>query len=382
MIERDEKQEPSLLRKRWVLWALILGVWTFLAFFFTGQVYYARLLGERPLPWAEVAKEQFIYPYLWAFATPLILRLASRYPIERPRLKRHLLYHFLLSTAFAACIMSAFQLIYHALFIMPMGKPFMPLNLLRAAVYNASENYGVYGLIVLLHHVYRYYNRFRQGELRASRLEARLSQAQLQALKMQLHPHFLFNTLHSISSLVHRNPDAADRMISRLGDFLRMTLDNSGAQEVQLRKELEFLRCYLEIERVRFQDRLTTEMQIEPRALDARVPNLILQPIVENAIRHGVAPRSAPGRIEIYAKQRNGSLRIEVRDNGPGLGANQRAEQAFRKGLGLANTKARLEQLYGAAHRFELAENPGGGLAVTLEIPQRLEPSADSNSID
>jgi two-component system, LytTR family, sensor kinase len=375
-----ENNHRPVWRRRWFIWALSFGVWTFLAFFFTGQIYYTRLLGERPLPWSEVAKEQFIYPYLWALATPLILWLASRFPIERPRLGRHLLFHFIFSTALAACIMSAFQFIYHVLFVMPMGKPFSPLSMLRATVYNASENYGVYVLIVLLHHAYHYYNRFRQGELRTSQLEARLSQAQLQALKMQLHPHFLFNTLHSISSLVHKNPDAADKMLARLGDFLRMTLENSGAQEVKLKKELEFLRCYLEIERIRFQDRLTTEMRIDPNALDARVPNLILQPIVENAIRYGIAPRSAPGRIEILAEQQNGTLCIEVRDNGPGLGANQRADQVFRKGLGLANTKARLEQLYGAAHRFELAENPGGGLAVKLEIPQQSEPPASDPS--
>jgi sensor histidine kinase YesM len=175
--------------------------------------------------------------------------------------------------------------------------------------------------------------------------------------------------LHSISSLVHKDPEAADRMISRLGDFLRMTLDNTSAQEVNLRQELEFLRCYLEIERIRFQDRLTTDMEIDPRALDTPVPNLILQPIVENAIRHGIAPRSTPGRIEIEAKQKNGTLRIEVRDNGPGLPRNLSPDNLFRKGLGLANTKARLEQLYGGEYRLELSERPGGGLAVTMEIP-------------
>ena len=165
-------------------------------------------------------------------------------------------------------------------------------------------------------------------------------------------------------------------MISRLGDFLRMTLENSGAQEVTLRDELEFLRCYLEIEQIRFQDRLTTEMKIDPRALDSRVPNLILQPVVENAIRHGVAPRSSPGRVEVEARRRNGTLLIEVSDNGPGLASNQKADSLFSKGVGLANTKARLEQLYGAAHDFELADRPGGGLVVRLVIPAEPAPSS------
>jgi two-component system, LytTR family, sensor kinase len=186
---------------------------------------------------------------------------------------------------------------------------------------------------------------------------------------MQLHPHFLFNTLHSISALVHKDPEAADRMIARLGDFLRLTLENSGAQEVSLQKELEFLKCYLEIERVRFRDRLTTRLDIDPQSLDTPVPNLILQPIVENALRHGVAPRSSPGRIEISAKRDNGSLRIQVRDNGPGLPAISATNGRFREGLGLANTRARLAQLYGGSHRLELANAPEGGLVVTLEIP-------------
>src|SRR4029079_13460186 len=141
----------------------------------------------------------------------------------------------------------------------------------------------------------------------------------LQALKMQLHPHFLFNTLNSISALLDEDVDAADQMLARLGDLLRMTLENSGAQEVTLQEELEFLRCYLEIEQVRFNDRLTVSMHIEPETLDAKVPNLILQPIVENAIKHGIVSRIAPGRIEIIARRSDDALLLQVKDNGPGL---------------------------------------------------------------
>jgi LytS/YehU family sensor histidine kinase len=165
-------------------------------------------------------------------------------------------------------------------------------------------------------------------------------------------------------------------MIARLGDFLRLTLENSGTQEVTLQQEMEFLRCYLEIEHIRFQDRMTTFVDVEPRCLDAQVPNLILQPIVENAIRHGIAPRSTPGRIEIRAEHKNSVLRIQVRDNGPGLSMNRSAVNLFKEGLGLANTRARLQQLYGAAHRFELANDPQGGLIVTLEIPSETDIAA------
>jgi LytS/YehU family sensor histidine kinase len=167
-------------------------------------------------------------------------------------------------------------------------------------------------------------------------------------------------------------------MITRLGDFLRLTLENSGSQEVTLQQEMDFLSCYLEIERIRFQNRLVTRMDLGPQTLNAKVPNLILQPIVENAIRHGIAPRSTPGLIEIEAKQLNGTLRIQVRDNGPGLSDHRTPVNQFKKGLGLANTETRLERLYGADHLFNLTNNPEGGLIVTLEIPFHKDGSAPS----
>lgn len=186
---------------------------------------------------------------------------------------------------------------------------------------------------------------------------------------MQLQPHFLFNTLHSVSALIHKDPVSADRMIARLGDFLRLTLENAGTQEVSLQEELEFLKCYLEIERVRFRERLTVQMNIEPQTLNARLPNLILQPIVENAIKHGIAPRTKPGRIEIEARRFNGILHVQITDNGPGLPANGGSGRIVKGGVGLANTEARLQQLYGSDHRLDLANTSKGGLTVILEIP-------------
>jgi len=185
-----------------------------------------------------------------------------------------------------------------------------------------------------------------------------------------LHPHFLFNTLHSISALLHSDIDAARSMITRLGDFLRLTLENAGTQEVTLQQEMEFLNGYLEIERIRFRDRLSTAISVDPDILDVRVPNLILQPIVENAMRHAISQKSSAGRIEIIARPRNGALRIQVKDDGPGLQAEQGIHTSLRQGLGLANTKARLERLYGSAHRLEFSNEPSGGLVVTLEIPR------------
>ena len=367
--EAEGGGERSVWRGRFARWGIIFAVWTVLAFFFSGQLYYSRLLSERPISWTSAASQQFIYPYLWAFGTIFVLWLAERFPVEGALWARHTALHLLFATGFVVLISGSFQVIYHFTFVHGPGKHYEPWAALQWIIYNSSENYGIYGLLLLLNQVSRYYRRFREGELRASRLQTRLTLAQLEALKMQLQPHFLFNTLHSISALLHRDPDAADRMIARLGDFLRLTLENSGAQEVSLQKELEFLTCYLEIERVRFQDRLTTSLDVEPSALDTPVPNLILQPIVENALRHGIAQTRGPGRVEISAKRENGSLRIRVRDNGPGLKAITRPDDGLKVGVGLSNTRARLEQLYGAAHRFEMENAPEGGLLVTLEIP-------------
>jgi two-component system, LytTR family, sensor kinase len=216
-------------------------------------------------------------------------------------------------------------------------------------------------------HALDYYRHYQEKSLAASQLEAQLVQTKLHLLKTQLHPHFLFNTLNSISALLHEDVEQADLMIERLGDFLRLTLDHFTAQEVTLREELEFLNCYLSIEQIRLQERLVTAIDVQPQALDAMVPSLILQPIVENAIRHGIAPRASVGRLQIQARHERSTLLLTVRDNGPGLGPGVNGNNA--KGMGLAITRARLERLYGSRCRFELVNAAEGGLVVTLEIP-------------
>jgi len=356
-------------KRRWARILLIWAIWTVIGLVFTLQYYFTSFRSQRPIKFNDAAYLQMTWSYLWALGTPLVLWLTVKIPIERQNWVRNSLFHIPLSILVSVTLTAIGHVIIWLHWDWPKGKPFSMEYLIRFVIGNFSEGIGIYLLIALTGYAFSYYRRFRRGELRALQLEAQLSQAQLQALKMQLHPHFLFNTLHSISALLNKQPEAARTMITRLGDFLRLTLENSGTQEVTLQKEMEFLRCYLEIERVRFQDRLTTRVDVSPPALDAKVPNLILQPIVENAIRHGIAPRSTPGLIEILAKPHNGTLRIQVRDNGPGLPADRTPEKMFTKGLGLANTERRLDRLYGAAHRFDLVNDPGGGLVVTLEIP-------------
>jgi sensor histidine kinase YesM len=359
---------------------LIWCLWTFIGIVFTLQAYFTSFRSQRPMNFVDALYVQMAWSYLWALATPLVLWLARRIAIERNNWIRGALIHIPLSILLSVAVTAVGHVILFLRWEWMAGKPFSFERLTRFVIGNFSEGIGIYLLIALTGYAFSYYRRYRQGEMRSLKLEAQLSQAQLQALKMQLHPHFLFNTLHSISALLNNQPEAARTMITRLADFLRLTLENSGTQEVTLRKEMEFLRCYLEIERVRFQDRLKTRMEVSPPALDAKVPNLILQPIVENAIRHGIAPRSTAGLIEILAKPQNGNLRIQIRDNGPGLPANRNSEKIFTKGLGLANTERRLDRLYGAAHRFDLSNDPEGGLIVTLEIPFSKDSTNGSSS--
>jgi two-component system, LytTR family, sensor kinase len=371
---------PSMWQRRWVRLALIWGIWTFIGLVFTLQGYFTSFRSEKPVSFLDSLYLQMTWSYLWALATPLVLYAASRLPIERNNWIRSSLLHIPISIVLSGIVTALGHVVVWLYWGWSIGRPFSFERMARFVVANFSEGIGIYLLIALMSYAFSYYRRYREGQLRTLQLEAQLSQAQLQALKMQLQPHFLFNTLHSISALLNKDPEAARKMITRLGDFLRLTLENSGSQEITLQQEMEFLTCYLEIERIRFQNRLVTRMDVAQPTLVAKVPNLILQPIVENAIRHGIAPRSTPGLIEIEAKQRNGTLRIQVRDNGPGLSKHRTSDILFKKGLGLANTETRLERLYGAAHLFDLSNNPDGGLIVTLEIPFHQDGAAPSHS--
>ncbi|MFP5261725.1 MAG: sensor histidine kinase [Blastocatellia bacterium] len=361
-------------QRRGVGWLIILGVWTAVGLFMTSQDYLRHSRNNRPV---DLFKLLFLmelpFAYLWALLTPVLVWFARRFRIERGRALRNSLIHVFASLSLSVTTMVGITTVSNYLFVEPEARHFSLAGLLFS-IYSYFDYYIlIYWLILMVTHAFDYYGRYREGELRASQLRAQLAQAELQALKMQLHPHFLFNTLHSISALQLKDIGAANRMIARLGDFLRLTLDNSGAQEVSLQKELEFLKCYLEIERIRFQDRLSVNMEVEPQTLDARVPNLILQPIVENAIKHGISPRAAPGRIDIRVRRENGLLRLQVEDNGRGIGGNGRGANIIKEGVGLSNTRARLEQLYGAGYRFDLQNVSEGGLRVTLDIPLKPE---------
>jgi sensor histidine kinase YesM len=209
---------------------------------------------------------------------------------------------------------------------------------------------------------------FRQARDR-EHLEEQLARAQLQTLKLQLQPHFLFNTLNTITALIGVDPRVAERMVSGLSELLRLSLRNAGEQEVPLSRELELLEHYVEIQQIRFRDRLTVSVDVAPDTMHALVPNFILQPLVENAIRHGIGPRAAPGHVDVRAYRENGSLHLRVADNG--VGARRRRSESSGEGIGLGNTKARLEHLYGAEHGFSAQGGSDGGFVVDIVIPFR-----------
>jgi LytS/YehU family sensor histidine kinase len=229
--------------------------------------------------------------------------------------------------------------------------------------------------IILIAHALLYYHNSQQKELRATELSGQLARARLQVLKNQLQPHFLFNTLHSISGLMLTNVAAADRMMTFLSDLLRMSLEDKGDQLTTLNRDLEFLGAYVEIEKARFEDKLRVNFDIEPECLDAQVPHMLLQPLVENAVRHGTSRRSQPGEIDVIAKHRNRNLEIRILDNGPGFVGS--AEDVFSKGLGLSVTRERLKVLYGNAQDCKIRNAETGGAEVSVLLPFRLAPKPE-----
>ena len=236
----------------------------------------------------------------------------------------------------------------------------------------------MYWIVVFAHLGWDYYRRYREREIQTAELQRELVEARLAALRMQLNPHFLFNTLNAVSALIDENPEAGHfRDVARLSELLRLSLDQSKPQEVPLSEELAFLDRYLEIEQTRFADRLQVEKRISPEVQGALVPYLVLQPLVENAIRHGIEPREDTGQLTISARRNNGTLELCVKDNG--MGTAQKHGQSAPEGIGLSNTRSRLRHLYGEKFRLDLVAADGGGLEARIEIPyhtKRRDPIA------
>lgn len=356
--------------RRWPLVLLYAGIWTLVGILFAGPSVAQALSDDLPIPWLEFVSGLLDW-YLWGLFFPIIWWLCQRFPIERSKLLVRLPIN--LAAGFLITLAYLFVRLMKNLVLSTAGGAAVnfPADLMAGIEYYLL----IYFALVAVIHTIATYKKLRDRELEASRLEGQLALAHLEVLKTQLHPHFLFNTLNAISSLMHRDVDAADRMISMLSDLLRLSLDNDQRHQVSLREELEFLDRYMAIEKIRFRDRLEVAIEVESSCWDAMLPRLILQPLVENSIRHGIALRSAAGRVAIRARRDGDGLAITVWDDGPGV---PRGPEEIRFGVGLSNTQARLQQTYGDDQRFELQNVPTGGFEVSLwipfEVPSRAAP--------
>jgi hypothetical protein len=244
-------------------------------------------------------------------------------------------------------------------------QEFLPPVRLTAAL-DSLAYFALVGLAQAIH----FRRRLDEGEKQAALLESRLTQSRLHALQAQLQPHFLFNTLNGIATLVRRDPQVAEEMLASLSDLLRVSLAQAGRQEIPLREELDFLDRYLELQQMRFGDRLRIERQVEPAALDCLVPSFVLQPLVENAIRHGIEPSGRPGLVRIVAQRTEGEVCLSIEDDGGGL---RGSKPAAGNGIGLHSVRERLDALYGTRHEFRIEERPSGGVAASMRIPGRCE---------
>lgn len=379
--------DPSAQRTRWAVAGVIVGLSLFCAFVEASQNYIGQINFGRPVRYSESIRRTLPSWVIIALLTPGVLYLANRFPIERDRWRRALAAHLAGATVFALAHLGGTASFY-ALVDRNLKELALLLNKFISAYFILDVL--VYCGIVGASHALHYYREAKARELATSRLQESLTQTRLAALRGQLNPHFLFNTLNAISTMaLKREHDNVVVTLGTLSELLRVSLDERLPQEVALADELELLDRYLEIQRIRFGDRLTVSRDIDDEALGALVPIMILQPLAENAIVHGIAPVPGAGELRLRAERRNGDLVLEVSDTGPGFGptlrpggdgvARKDAPNEARRGstgIGLANTRARLAQLYGEQSTLTLGTGTSGGARVTVTVPFRVAPSA------
>ena len=354
-------------------WVAIIAAWAVLGLIWVGPIYletHLENMGHSPV---RIFSWGVLMWLAWAPLTPFIIWLARRFPLIGDTWKSSLLVHlpaFLLISIVHSAAATAITLGMRPFDDMGSSPASFWPRFLSRIPGSFGSDILVYGGVVGICYALDYYRKYREREFVATRLEAQLAQAQLEALRMQLHPHFLFNTLNSIVGLVRDNKNhAAVSMLVGLSDLLRHTLEYSDRQIVELREELIFIKLYLSIQEMRFSDRLQIEFDIDPETTNAMVPHLILQPLAENALRHGIGRSADSGVVGISSAAENGALRLTVYDNGAGLPDNWQLNGSA--GIGLANTSARLQQLYSDNHQFDIRNRDGGGVEVVIVMPLR-----------
>ena len=357
------RSSPTLRRLLSVLGFIVL--WSLIGLAFAGQFYLSSSLLGRSITWGQAISYSLADWYVWALLSIPIAALARRFPPAPESPWRTAGIHLLAGLCFALLyvvirtlvgVLHGWLIDEEATFLevfRPLFVKTFPFNLI------------IYGVIVSVSHALDYYRKYHERTVQTLELEKHLTEARLQSLLRQLKPHFLFNALNGIASLMYSDVAAAERMLVRLAELLRQTMSQTGAPLTALKAEIAFLDCYLGIERIRFRERLAVHMDIEPSTLDAQVPSLILQPLVENAIRHGIEPQVRPGIITLASRRVGETLVLTVIDNGGGM-----PPGGFtREGIGIANSRARLAELYGRDQTFEMSNQPEGGLCVRLTFP-------------
>jgi two-component system LytT family sensor kinase len=357
--------------------AAVLAAWTLVGLFRAADRYFSDPFQLHRLEFGvwEALAQSLLSSTIWAAFTPAAVWIARRAMPARRRWAGPVARLALAALALPVAHAAVYQLLYPVLMGFPCVVPVQLASLRTVLPVVLPTQVLTFGGIVGATWLFAYSRLSKERELKASQMKTRLAHARLETLKMQLHPHFLFNTLNSILPLVFRDREAATRTVAGLSDLLRLSLQNEGSDLISLRRELELLSMYLEIQQTRFQDRLTVRLDVEPAVADALVPNLILQPLVENAIKHGIAVKPGSGQIEIQAR-RSGRDRLVLRvvDDGPGPSGTSARPGA--DGVGLRNTHDRLELLYPGEHLFELGGTPGDGFEVTLVFPLAHAPAA------
>jgi sensor histidine kinase YesM len=354
-----------MLRRWGRVWFIGFVLWTLLAFLSAaGAHVYMASMGT-PISWAQLMAWNVTISFIWSLLTPVAYELARRYTFDRTNWKLSLPIHIVASVV--VTFVGALALVLVNPLVTWTKEPNVPF--FAHVLSRTFMDIPRYWYVVLITLAIAFYGKYQERQLRSSQLEAQLAQAQLEVLKIQLEPHFLFNTLNSIAALARHDGEAAEHMTLQLADLLRMSLDGIGVHEAPLHQELMFLQKYIDIQQVRFHDRLRVETQIDPRTLDTLVPNLILQPLVENAIRHGIGPRRAPGLIRISTWRDHDDVWMEIRDNGVGFTRGRGVMPP--EGVGLRNTRGRLQQLYNEDHAMVLEDAPGGGCTVKIRVPYR-----------
>lgn len=345
---------------------IFLALWTLLALLLAFQEYEIHLLVYNRAELYKEAAAWLIHFYLWAALLWFVWKVMPHFPLEGKTWKRDLLFHVPFGLAVSVAELAIFVVLLKVLGVAPPDTVFQRLFLWNLST-DLPTNFFIYWTFVAIFRGVDYYERYRERELRASQLEGQLAKAHLQALKAQLDPHFFFNTMNSISSLMHRDIEKADAMIAGLSNLFRLNLQRGDTQEITLNEEMGFLEQYLELQQLRFGSRIKIEVRTDPELHDVCVPSMVLQPLVENAIIHGSTNGSESMLLEITAREHNGMCRITIYNSG------SRLPEHFKPGLGISNTRARLQWLYGEKSSLELNNLQAGGVLAEVLLPVRKE---------